>query len=167
MDKPLIMWGTGGKKLSGKYGTWEGNEYELRRTTPNDDGTLTLVISGGDAPGPNWRTHDHRNQFPGPRFSHTRRVPADDVTNVHAVLATGELSPGREVEIVGEDADGNVAVVAGAEFSAEAKMDLIEQHGFHPFSESEPVSRQGVYGWLPADRVHNIKSAVRWRKDAG
>lgn len=153
-------------KLSGKYGTWDGQEFELRRTDPNDDGTLTLVKSGGDSPGPGWRTHDHKNQFPGPRFSHTRRVPMDNVTNIHAILATGELRPGKEVEIVGEDADGNLAVVADRGFWTEEKMDLMEHYGFQTFIEREPVSRQGVFGWLPAETVHDISSVVRWRKDA-
>lgn len=160
------MWRTDGTKLSGDYGTWGGQEFELRGTDPNDDGTLTLVKSGGDAPGPGWRTHDHKNQFPGPRFSHTRRVSAGEVSDVHAVRASGELRPGREVEIVGENAEGNLAVVAGTGFSAEAKMDLVEEYGFHPFSDDEPVGRQPVFGWLPAEMVHNIKSVVRWRKDA-
>ena len=91
----------------------------------------------------------------------------DNVTNIHAVLATGEIRPGKEVEIVGEDADGNLALVADRGFWTEEKMDLMEQHGFQTFIESEPVSRQGVFGWLPAEMVHDIKSVVRWRKDAG
>ena len=90
----------------------------------------------------------------------------DNVTNIHAVLATGELRPGKEVEIVGEDADGNLAVVADRGFWTEEKMDLMEHYGFQTFIEREPVSRQGVFGWLPAETVHDICSVVRWRKDA-
>ena len=90
------MWSNDGTKLSGNYGTWGVQEFELRGTEPNSDGTLTLVKTGEEAPGPGWRTHDHGNRFPGPRFSHTRRVPADEVKNVHAVRATGELTRSEE-----------------------------------------------------------------------
>ncbi|WP_404321610.1 hypothetical protein [Arthrobacter luteolus] len=91
----------------------------------------------------------------------------DEVKDIHAIRTSGELRPVKEVEIVGEDADGNLALVADRGFWTEEKMDLMEHHGFQTFIESERVSRQGVFGWLPAEMVHDIKSVVRWRKDAG
>ena len=158
------MWRTDGTKLSGDYGTWGGQEFELRGTDPNDDGTLTLVKKGGNAPGPGWRTHDHKSQFPGPRFSHTRRVPAEEVTNIHAVRATGEFKPGLQMKILAEDSEGKVAVVAGDDFATEEKWDLIEDYGFHTF-HNEPVERSGVFGWLSAEKINNVTSEIYWRKD--
>ena len=159
------MWTTDGTKLSGKYGTWKGHEYELRSTSPIR-GFIYLVQEGGENPGPDWITHQQPRDFARPPIAYTLCVPPGEVTDLHAVRATGELRPVREVEIVGEDADGNLAVVADGGFWTEEKMDLMEEHGFRQFNKQEPIGRQGVFGWLPAGMLHNIKSEVYWRKDA-
>ena len=158
------MWMRDGTKLSGKYGTWRGREYELRSTSPIR-GLIYLVQEGGETPGPEWTNHEQPNDFPRPSIAYTLGVPPDEVTNIHAVQAAGELGPGREVEIVGEDSDGNLAVVADRGFWAEEKWDLVEDQGFHTF-HNEPVERSGVFGWLPAEAVNDIASEIYWRKDA-
>ena len=118
-------------------------------------------------PGPGGRSMTNQTILPGLQ-SRTRWVfRPDEVKDIHAIRTSGELRPVKEVEIVGEDADGNLALVADRGFWTEEKMDLMEHHGFQTFIESERVSRQGVFGWLPAEMVHDIKSVVRWRKDAG
>lgn len=159
------MWTADGTKLSGDYGMWKGREYELRSTSPIR-GLIYLVQEGGERPGPEWKTHEQPNEFPRPSIAYTLGVPPDEVTDVHAVRASGELRPGHVVKVLAEDAHGNLAVVAGTGFSAEAKMDLLKEHGFHPFAKDEPVVRQPVFGWLPADMVLNVRSEVYWRKNA-
>lgn len=149
-------------KLSGKYGTWRGREFELLQTSPID-GLMILVQQGGESPGAEWERHEHGERFPQPRVSYTLGVPPEEVTNVHAVTATGELKSGLEVEIVAEDAEGKFEVVVGDEVPTERKWDLVEDHGFHTF-HNEPVERSGVYGWLPAEMIHGLKSQVHWRK---
>lgn len=158
------MWMADGTKLSGKYGTWNGHEYELRSTDPMR-GLIYLVQEGGESPGPEWKRHDYGERFPGPAVAYTLGVPPEDVTDIHAVTATGELRPWLVMEIHAEDTEGNLAVVVGNDFSAEQRMDLVEDHGFHTF-HNEPVQRSAVFGWLPASMIHNIKSKVRWRKGA-
>ncbi|KPN17881.1 hypothetical protein AO716_08075 [Arthrobacter sp. Edens01] len=67
------------------------------------------------------------------------------------------------MEIIAEDDKGCLAVVADGGFSMEEKMDLMEKYDFQTFMDSEPVGRQGVFGWIPAQMVHNIKSEVHQR----
>lgn len=158
------MWTCDGIKLSGDYGTWNGREYELRSSSPIR-GLIYLVQEGGDSPGPEWTAHEQPNRFPRPAVAYTLGVPPDEVTNIHAIRATGEFKPGRRVKILAEDAEGKVAVVAGDDFATEEKWDLIEDHGFHTF-HNEPVERSGVFGWLPTAKVNNITSEIYWRKEA-
>lgn len=159
------MWRRDGTKLTGEYGIWKGEEYELWSVHPNG-GTYVLVVDGGDSPGPEWHTQVLPNRFARTPFSHRRRVAAEEVTDVHSVRVLGELRPGRVVEIIAEDDNGRLAVVADNGFSAEEKTDLVEERAFQPFLKTEPVGRQGVFGWLPAEMVDNITSEVHWWKDA-
>ena len=141
-----------------------GEEIELW-SGRSDDGTLVLVKDGGEPPGPEWHTQVLPNRFARTPFSHRREVPATEVTDTHSVRVTGTLRFGGRVEILAEDSEGKLAVVAGADFPAEEKWDLVENFGFDTF-HNEPVQISGVFGWLPAELVHNIKSEVRWWKDA-
>ncbi|WP_152969907.1 MULTISPECIES: hypothetical protein [Arthrobacter] len=156
------MWKKDGTKLTGNYGTWNGQEIELWSIRPQN-GTLTLVKDGGDSPGSDWHTQVLPNRFARTPFSHRRRVPSNEVTDIHSVRVLGELGPGRPVEIIAEDDKGCLAVVADGGFSMEEKMDLMEKYDFQTFMDSEPVGRQGVFGWIPAQMVHNIKSEVHQR----
>ena len=150
-------------KLTGDYGTWRGQEVELHSTTP-EDGELLLIKYGGRAPGPDWMTIDHGDQFPTPGVRHSLEVPEDEVSNVHAVRATGELSPSGLVTILGEDQGGNFGIITKFTTNLDLKERLLKDHGFHTFND-EPVTRSAVFGWLPAAMVGNIKSEVSWRKD--
>lgn len=77
----------------------------------------------------------------------------------------GELGPGRPVEIIAEDDKDRLAIVADGGFSVKEKMDLMEKYDFQTFVGCEPVGRQGVFGWVPAQMVHNIKSEVYERSN--
>ena len=147
-------------KLTGDYGIWRGQEVEIRSITPVD-GRLLLIKYGGGAPGPDWMTIDHGDRFPTPGVRHSLEVPEEEVSNVHAIKATGELSPKGIVTILGEDQDGNLAVITD---DLGLKERLMKDHGFHTFND-EPVTRSAAFGWLSPALVSNIKSEVSWRKD--
>ena len=157
------MWSSSGKKLSGSYGTWQGQEVELAGTSPSD-GLLLLIKYGGDAPGPAWLTIDHRGQFPIPDVRHSLDVPASEVTDIHAVRAMGDLGFGREVKLLAEDPEGNFAAISGETLPPEERRRLVSAYGFTTFYD-EPVERSSVFGWLPGEKVKNIKSHVSWREN--
>ncbi|MCQ1987853.1 hypothetical protein [Arthrobacter sp. zg-Y844] len=159
----LAMWSSSGTKLTGSYGTWRGQEVEVDSTTPYDR-TILLIKYGGNSPGVGWMTIDHGDQFPSPGVRHSLRVPYEEVSNIHAVRATGELSPRGVVTIHGEDQGGNLAVITKFTTDLGLKERLLKDHGFHTFHD-EPVTRSAVFGWLQAALVGNIKSEVSWRKD--
>ncbi|MCC3282443.1 MULTISPECIES: hypothetical protein [Arthrobacter] len=149
------MWRQDGTKLTGRYCTWQGQEYEVRSLRPRN-GTFTLVVEGGPAPGPDWRTIRQPNQFAYPDTAYVRRVPAAEVSNLHEVTATGSMGPGRELRILAEDRDGNLAVQSIDPMAALYKRQLINNHGFEPFSRNEPLEHVPVSGWLPAGRIRDI-----------
>ncbi|MCQ2001823.1 hypothetical protein [Arthrobacter zhaoxinii] len=152
------MWSSSGVKLTGDYGTWNGQEVELDSTTPSN-GTLLLIQHGGDRPDASWMTIDLGNVYPIPGIRHSLRVPAEEVSDIHAVRTAGEISPWNQVQILAENAEGKFAVVTGSD-----KQRLVDSYGFSTFS-GEPVHRSHVFGWLPGEMVHNIESVVSWRKD--
>lgn len=154
------MWSSSGLKITGKYGTWNGQEVELHSTAPVD-GMLLLVKYGGQAPGPEWMTIDLGNRFPISGIRHALEVPADEVSNIHAVTTTGELGSRGTVTILAEARDGRLAASAN---DLGLKEWLIMECGFHTYFD-EPVTRSSAFGWLPAALVSNIKSSVSWRKD--
>ena len=149
------MWLHDGTKLTGRYCTWQGQEYEVRDLHPRD-GIFTLVIEGGDAPDAGWRTLSRRKKFGRPDISHIRRVPADEVSNLQKVTVTGNLGPDRNVIIFAADEDGNLAVESIDPMPGIYKRQLINNHGFEPYSKNEPLEHVPVSGWLPADRVRDI-----------
>ena len=157
------MWSSSGKKLSGSYGTWKGTEYEINSTTPRN-GTFLLIKYGGDAPDAAWLTVDNRGRFPTPDVRHSLPVPADEVTDIHSVRAMGDLGLGREVKLLAEDPEGNFAAISGESLPPEERRRLVSAYGFTTFYD-EPVERSSVFGWLPAEKVHNIRSDGSWRKN--
>ncbi|MCC3280690.1 hypothetical protein LJ754_16195 [Arthrobacter sp. zg-Y40] len=157
------MWSSSGKKLSGSYGTWQGQEVELAGTSPSD-GLLLLIKYGGDAPDAAWLTIYDRGSFPTPGVRHSLEVPADEVTDIHSVRAMGDLGLGREIELLAEDPDGNFAAISGESLPPEERRRLVSAYGFTTFYD-EPVERSSVFGWLPAEKVHGIRSEVSWRKN--
>ncbi|MER2133518.1 MAG: hypothetical protein ABS910_02425 [Arthrobacter sp.] len=153
------MWLHDGTKLTGRYCTWRGQEYEVRDLNPRD-GIFTLVVEGGDAPDPGWRTLSGRRKFGRPDVSHIRRVPAEEVSNLHKVTATGTLGPDRNVLIVGSDDNGNLAVQSIDPMPAVYKRQLINNHGFEPYSKNEPLEHVFVAGWLPVDRIGELNVEI-------
>ncbi|GAA1358414.1 hypothetical protein GCM10009636_31210 [Arthrobacter koreensis] len=156
MDEPVIMWRKDGTKLTGNYGTWKGREFELWSLKPYE-GYLTLVQNGGDSPGPEWHTATFPNRFAKTPLTHSLDVPADEVTNRHSVEVTGNMGPGRNFVLIAEDDEGNLAVESIDPMAAQYKRQLINNHNFKPFSENEPLEHVFVGGWLPADRVRDIR----------
>ncbi|MCC3276979.1 hypothetical protein LJ753_13995 [Arthrobacter sp. zg-Y20] len=158
------MWSSSGKKLTGSYGTWKEHEVEIDSTTL-DDRVFLLIKHGGDAPGPGWLSVEDRGRFPTPGVViHSLEVPAEDVTGIHCVRAMGNLGLGREVKLLAEDPEGNYAAISGESLPPEERRRLVSAYGFTTFYD-EPVERSSVFGWLPAEKVHNIRSEVSWRKD--
>ena len=131
----------------------------MRDLNPSD-GMFTLVVEGGDAPDSGWRTLRRRKKFGRPDVSHIRRVPQDEVSNLHKVTVTGTLGPGRNVLIVGTDNRGNLAVQTIDPMPANYKRQLIDNHQFEPFSRNEPLEHVFVGGWLLADRIMNIEVEI-------
>ena len=156
------MWRSDGTKLSGRYGTWEGQEFELRNPKPIR-GVMYLVQEGGDRPGPDWTAVDQTHQFSRPPVAYILPVPPEEVSNIHTVRTFGELGPGQLVEILAEGAGGDLSVVS-IEVPVIYKKMLVSDHGFGTYSD-EPVERSSVFGWLPAEKIHNIRSKIVWRKD--
>lgn len=157
------MWTSSGIKLTGKYGTWNGQEVELRSTAPAD-GMLLIVKYGGQAPGPEWMTIDLGNRFPISGTRHSLEVPANEVTDIHAVSAEGIFGSRCQVFVLAEDDKGNLAVEASAASLLTDKERLLSEHGFD-VRPGDPLERTSVLGWLPAELVHDFKSEVVWRKD--
>lgn len=153
------MWLPDGTKLTGRYCTWQGQEYEVRDLHPSD-GIFTLVVEGGDAPDPGWRTLSHRKKFGRPDVSHIRRVPQDEVSNLHKVTVTGTLGPGRNVLVVGTDDGGNLAVQSIDPMPVNYKRQLINNHQFEPFSRNEPLEHVFVGGWLPMERIGELNVEI-------
>ena len=150
------MWRRDGTKLTGDYGTWNDVEHELHSWVPAN-GTLILVKEGGDSPGPEWDTTVFPHRFARTPYHHFRRVPALEVSDVNSVKVTGFMGPGRELVIISEDDEGNLAVEASNRMAALYKRQLSSNHGFKPMYENEPLERTMVFGWLPAQRITNIE----------
>ena len=157
----VSRWRSDGSKLTGDFGTWRGCEYELRDVRPSQNGTLTLVSRAGLAPGPEWKTiRRHPNNFAATPVEHILSVPPDEVSGVQEVEVTGDLGRGRLVRILAEDAEGRLAVMQSSRWEESDQRRLISSYGFRPFSDNEPLSHQSVAGWIPAERVHHIRSTV-------
>ena len=153
------MWLHDGAKLTGRYCTWQGQEYEVRDLHPRDV-VFTLVVEGGDAPDSGWRTLSRRKKFGRPDVSHIRRVPQDEVSNLHKVTVTGTLGPDRNVLVVGADDRGNLAVQSIDPMPVNYKRQLINNHQFEPFSRNEPLEHVFVGGWLPVERIRELKVEI-------
>lgn len=158
------MWLSDGTELTGKYGKWKGRVYELRQTTPLADGTLILECVGGESPGPEWITQTGAHSFGRPPVVHILLVPADEVTDIHAVSAEGTFGSRCRVYVIAEDDKGYLAVEASAESNLSNKKRLLSEYGFEARPD-DPVERTSVLGWLPAGLVHDFRSEVVWRKD--
>ncbi|UPO76527.1 hypothetical protein [Arthrobacter sp. Helios] len=157
----VSRWRADGSKLTGAFGTWRGSEYELRDVRPSQYGTLTLVSRADLAPGPEWKTcRRHPNNFAATPVDHILRVPADEVSGVQEVEVTGDMGRGRQVRILAEDAEGRLAVMQSSRWEEADQRRLISSYGFRPFSDNEPLSHQSVAGWIPAERVHDIRSTI-------
>lgn len=157
----VSRWREDGTRLTGDYGTWRGQEYELLRLRPDADGSLTLLVRANDAPGPGWKTRKmHPNNFAEAPFRHFLDVPAAEVTGILRVQTSGDLGRDRKVEIRAEDAAGRLAVMQSGLWQESDQRRLISSYGFRPFSDNEPLFHQSVAGWIPAEQVHDIQSTV-------
>jgi len=153
------MWKKDGTKLTGNYGTWRGQEIELWSLRPYE-GMLTIVT--------NWRKSlidEDGNEIlldrsVGTPFAYTLEVPANEVTNLLKVRVRGRLGPDRSLKIMAEDEDGNLAVESIDPMDSMYKRLLINNHGFTPFSENEPLEHVSVSGWLPAERIRDISIEI-------
>ena len=153
------MWKKDGTKLTGYYGTWRGQEVELWSLRPYE-GTLTIVKDGEQSLIVEGGVEVVFNPSVGTPFAYSLEVPADEVTNRHKVRVKGRLGPGRNLMIMAEDADGNLSVESIDHMAATYKRQLINNHGFEPFSKNEPLEHVSVAGWIPADRVSDISVEV-------
>ena len=157
----VSRWRADGTRLTGDYGTWRGQEYELRDVRPFREGNLVLVSRAEQAPGPEWRTNRrHPNNFAATPVDHILLVPAGEVADVFRVKVTGDLGRNRKVEIRAEDAAGRLAVMQSGLWQESDQRRLISSYGFRPFSDNEPLFHQSVAGWIPAEQVHDIQSTV-------
>jgi len=66
------------------------------------------------------------------------------------------MGPDRKLIIFAEDRDGKLAVQSIDPMPSIYKRQLINNHGFEPYSQIEPLEHVPVSGWLPADRVRDI-----------
>lgn len=71
----------------------------------------------------------------------------------------GDLGLGREVELLGVDAGGNFSAISGNTLPSDERRRLVSGYGFTTFSD-EPVKRSSVFGWLPAEKVQKIRTAL-------
>ncbi|WP_312182629.1 hypothetical protein [Arthrobacter sp.] len=153
------MWKQDGGKLTGNYGTWRGQEVELWSLRPYG-GMLTIVTNDTKALIDEGGNEVLLNRSVGTPFAYTLKVPADEVTNRHKVRVKGRLGPGRSLRIMAEDEDGNLAVESIDPMDSMYKRLLINNHGFTPFSENEPLEHVSVSGWLPAERIRDISIEI-------
>ena len=153
------MWKQDGTKLTGNYGTWQGEEFELWSFKPYQ-GMLTLIKDGGDVSGTEWQTKFLPNRFARTSVSHTLNVPAEEVTNRHEVWVKASFSPGCELMVIAEDLDEHFAVESIDPMSTVRKRQSIDNYIFEPFSRNEPLGHTMVYGWLPADQLWDFQVEI-------
>lgn len=159
----VSRWRADGSKLSANFGTWQGQEYELRAVRPDEDGTLTLVSRSDEAPGGTWKSiRRHPNNFAATPVEHVLSVPAPEVSGIVRVTVTGDLGRNRKVEILAEDGEGRLAVMQSNDWQEADQRRMIAYWDFSPFSHNEPLSHQSVSGWIPADRVRDIHSVTEY-----
>ncbi|SEB34958.1 hypothetical protein SAMN04489806_0015 [Paramicrobacterium humi] len=88
-----------GRELTGSYGTWRGQEWELWSHAP-EDGTLTVVQDGGESPGADWEHLVYPNRFARTPDRFYKTVDAAEVSDVHNAHATARLGNAK-VQILG------------------------------------------------------------------
>lgn len=153
------MWKKDGTKLTGNYGTWRGQEIELWSLRPYE-GMLTIVTNGGKSLIDEDGNEILLDRSVGTPFAYTLEVPVNEVTNLLKVRVRGRLGPDRNLKIMAEDEDGNLAVESIDPMDSMYKRLLINNHGFTPFSENEPLEHVSVSGWLPAERIRDISIEI-------
>jgi hypothetical protein len=142
------MWMSDGTKLSGSYGTRQGEEFELDSTRPLK-GKLVLIQDGGGSPGSEWDEQHFPNRFARTPVHYRRIVDANEVSDVHSIRATAKLDR-VPVELLAEDDEGRLAVRTFGQAAPNFMNGFVEEFGFERYENAF------VFGWVPRQALADI-----------
>jgi len=152
------VWMDDGRKLTGCYGTWRGDEVEMKSHLPLN-GQHRLIKDGGERPGPEWREIVYPNRFARTPYHYWLDVPEAEVSETHRIVASGYVPMTNDrdydfqvhVRIIAQDGAGRLAVETENREPTIYWRPLEREFGF------EEYERSFMFGWVPGDRVTDIR----------
>lgn len=149
------MWRSNGMKLTGFYGNWHGEEFELS-SPDSESGMLNLVQEGGMSPGSEWIEIHRPNLFAKPGIRFSRDVPAVEVSDISGVEVFG-LIDGVKVCLLAEGEDGKLAIESDTNAPSYLRDQLARKYGLEYYDDR----RSFAFGWVPAEDVQEITTERR------